>query len=126
MIFANGKLLPDSERKKVLSGLEKAINATRMGPPLESETVIAAVDALGRRLAGGEFDALLARYLPAGATLAELLPMLRRETLEQKLRKPTAAPPPGCCLWAPSSMWRQAICPACPFTAPWRGFSPAM
>ena len=86
MIFANGKLLPDSERKKVLTGLEKAINATRMGPPLESETVIAAVDALGRRLAGGEFDALLARYLPAGATLAELLPMLRRETLEQKLR----------------------------------------
>lgn len=85
MIFANGTLLPDSERKAVLSSLEPAINALRMGPPLEAETVIAAVDALGARLAGGEFDSLLAQFLPAGVTLADLLPLLRRETLEAKL-----------------------------------------
>lgn len=86
MIFAKGTLLPDSERKNVLAGLEGAINAALMGPPLDPETVIAAVDTLGKRLAAGEFDSLLARYLPAGVSLNELLPLLSRETLEGKLR----------------------------------------
>lgn len=85
MIFANGRLLPDSERESVLAGLESDLNAVRMGPPLEAETVIAAVDALGKRLAGGEFDSLLSQFLPAGATLRELLSLLSRETLETKL-----------------------------------------
>ena len=56
MIFANGKLLPDSRRREVIADLETAVNEVRMGPRLEAETVIAAVDALGKRLAGGEFD----------------------------------------------------------------------
>ena len=86
MIFANGKLLPDSQRDKLLQGLENEINAARLGPPLEAETVISAVDALGKRLAGGEFDTLLAQYLPAGAELDDLLPLLSRETLTQKLK----------------------------------------
>ncbi len=85
MIFAKGKLLPDDQWNKVLAGMEEEINAVRMGPPLLPETVIAAVDALGRRLAAGEFDALLNQYLPAGKGLEELLPLLRRETLEAKL-----------------------------------------
>ncbi len=85
MIFANGKLLPDTQRQAVLDGLEAELNAVRAGPPLDSETVIAAVDALGRRLEAGEFDALLARFLPAGMRLADLLPLLRRESLEAKL-----------------------------------------
>ena len=85
MIFANGTLLPDSERKGLLGSLEKEINALRMGPPLRAETVISAVDALGKRLAAGEFDPLLAQFLPAGVTLEELLPLLRREALEAKL-----------------------------------------
>ena len=53
MIFANGTLLPDSERKAVLEGLEERLNAARTAPPLEAETVIAAVDALGKRLKSG-------------------------------------------------------------------------
>ena len=85
MIFANGALLPDSERKAVLKGLEAQLNAVRRFPPLETETVIAAVDALGRRLAAGEFAPLLSRFLPAGVTLDELLPLLRREAIEAKL-----------------------------------------
>lgn len=85
MIFANGKLLSDTERKNVLNGLEAQLNAVRAGPPLDTEAVIAAVDALGRRLASGEFDALISRFLPAGVGLADLLPLLRRETLEAKL-----------------------------------------
>lgn len=85
MIFANGKLLPDSERSTVLDGLEAQINAVRMAPALQAETVVAAVDALGKRLEGGEFAPLLAQFLPAGMGLDELLPLLRRETLEAKL-----------------------------------------
>ena len=85
MIFANGKLLPDSERKAVLNGLEEQLNAVRTAPPLEAETVVNAVDALGRRLETGEFAPLLSRFLPAGVGLEELLPLLRRESLEAKL-----------------------------------------
>lgn len=85
MIFANGKLLPDSRRREVIADLETAVNEVRMGPRLEAETVIAAVDALGKRLAGGEFDQLLAQFLPANVTLDDLLPLLSRETIEAKL-----------------------------------------
>lgn len=85
MIFANGTLLPDLERGRILDSLEDQINTARMAPPLPAETVISAVDALGKRLAGGEFDPLLAQFLPAGVTLGDLLPLLRRETLEAKL-----------------------------------------
>lgn len=85
MIFANGSLLPDSERWAVLNGLEVRLNDVRAGPPLGAETVIAAVDALGKRLEAGEFAPLLAQFLPAGVGLEELLPLLRREALEAKL-----------------------------------------
>ena len=86
MIFANGRLLPDSQWDKLLQDLETEINAARMAQPLEAEAVISAVDALGKRLAGGEFDTLLAQYLPAGVELHDLLPLLSREALERKLK----------------------------------------
>ena len=85
MIFANGKLFPDTERKAVLDGLEAQLNTARIAPPLEAETVVHTVDALGKRLASGEFDTLISRFLPAGAGLDELLPLLSRESLEVKL-----------------------------------------
>ena len=81
MIFANGRLLPDSEWRTVLDGLEDQFNTVRTAPLLTAETVIAAVDALGRRLEAGEFAPLLSRFLPAGVGLAQLLPLLRRESL---------------------------------------------
>lgn len=84
MIFAKGKLLPDSDRAKVLAGLEAEINATRASKTLLPETVLSAVDALGRRLRSGELDALAAQVLPAGE-LAEVKALLRRETLAEKL-----------------------------------------
>jgi len=86
VIFAKGKLLPDGERGALLDRLEGEIDETRAGAPLTAEVVIAAVDALGKRLAAGEFDTLLGQYLPAGVSLDDLLPMLRRETLEEKVR----------------------------------------
>ena len=86
MIFANGTLLPDSERSQLLDALEDRINTTRLGPAPEAETVISAVDALGRRLQSGEFDGLLSQYLPAGVSLDDLLPLLCRDVLELKLK----------------------------------------
>lgn len=88
MIFAHGSLLPDSRLPGLLAGLEGELNAALAGPPLPAETVLAALDALGRRLAAGEFDALLRRFLPAGelARLGEVLPLFTRDVLEEKLR----------------------------------------
>lgn len=85
MIFANGALLPDSERSALLGGLEARLDAVRAAPPLGADAVISAVDALGRRLEAGEFAQLLSRFLPAGVALDQLLPLLRREALEAKL-----------------------------------------
>ncbi len=85
MIFVNGKLLPDSQRKRVLGSLEAQLDAVRTAPPLEAETVISAVDALGRRLEAGEFAPLLSQFLPAGVKLDALLPLLRRDSLEVRL-----------------------------------------
>ena len=93
MIFANGTLLPDSERKALLDRLEERLNAVRLAPPLAAETVISAVDALGRRLEAGEFTPLLSRFLPAGVGLEELLLLLRRESLEAKLAAELGAAP---------------------------------
>ena len=127
MIFANGKILPDAALDEVLASLEENINAARMGPPLEPETVIAAVDTLGRRLAAGEFAPLLAQYLPAGMTLTELLPMLRRETLETKLRAELGDAPFGPRTFSDTTarVLPLAICPACRYTPLWRACSPA-
>ena len=85
MIFAHGQLLPDSALPALLQGLEGEINETREKRTLTPETVIAALDALGRRLASGELDGVLGQYLPAGVDLADLLPLLSRESLENKL-----------------------------------------
>lgn len=86
MILSKGTLLPDSARDGLLQSLEADINETRAMKSLSPETVIAALDTLGKRLEAGEFDALLRQYLPAGVALGDLLPLLRRETLEEKIR----------------------------------------
>lgn len=86
MLFAHGQLLPDSALPALLQGLEGEINETRETRTLAPETVIAALDGLGRRLASGELDEVLKQYLPAGVDLAALLPLLSRESLENKLR----------------------------------------
>ena len=49
MIFANGRLLPDSQLSQVLEELEEAVNETRACRTLEPETVISALQAVGER-----------------------------------------------------------------------------
>lgn len=60
MILAKGKLYGEEEREVLLARLEDEINETRVRAPLRSETVIAALDALGRHIENGQFDAQLA------------------------------------------------------------------
>jgi hypothetical protein len=88
VIFAKGKLLPDTALPEVLSGLEEEINATRATLTLEPETVIAAIEALGARLDRGELDALLAQFATPKmlSALEDIRPQLTREALEHKLQ----------------------------------------
>ena len=97
MIFAAGKLLPPEALPELLDGLEKRVERTLAGPPLEAETVISALDGLGRALESGELDPLLLQYAPPGtrAELEEVRWMLRRETLEARLGLELGALRPG-------------------------------
>ena len=88
MILANGKRYESSMQGELLSGLAERLNATLAGPELEPETVIAAIDALGRRVAAGDFDKLIASLQIDGAEHYKQLAirLLRRDHLEFKLR----------------------------------------
>ena len=87
MIFANGRLLPDSQLSQVLEELEEAVNETCACRTLEPETVISALQAVGERLDRGELDPLILRYAGPGGRreVAPIRPLLRREALEYKL-----------------------------------------
>lgn len=106
MILANGKLLDSAQQATVLATLEQTINHTRATQSLSPDLVIDAVAALGDKIAAGAFDGLIAQ-LPIeglGPLIETLLVMLRRETLEYKVRTElgpgfftprTTAPPYG-------------------------------
>ncbi len=85
MIFVNGELLPDSALPSVLSTLAGDIDRTRAERSLRPEAVMDAIEGLGTRLTAGEFDPLLAQYLPTGVTVGELAALLRREVWQAKL-----------------------------------------
>lgn len=102
MILANGKLYPTDRQDEILSGLEECLNRTLAEQSLSPETVIAAIDRLGRRLDQGEFDLLLAQVEQADRYLVQIRPLLTREALEYKLRvelgadaAPYRTAPPG-------------------------------
>lgn len=87
MIFAGGEILPDSELNPVLGHLEEEIAQILGGPPLEAETVLDALDALGRELDSGALDGLIAQYAPPRAReeLDRVRPQLSRAALEERL-----------------------------------------
>ena len=86
-MFANGALLPDSRLPQVLSGLEEEITKILGGPPLEAETVLDALAALGEELDSGALDGLIAQYAPPGAReeLDRVRPQISRAALEERL-----------------------------------------
>ena len=87
MIFAGGKILPDTELNPVLGCLEEETAQTLSGPPLETETVLNALDALVRELDSGALDDLIAQYAPPGAReeLTRVRPQISRAALEERL-----------------------------------------
>ncbi len=88
MILANGRLYEASAQSEVLAGLENKLIHTLSGPPLEAETVIAAIDKLGRQVERGLFNDLITSLQIDGAEQYKQLAvrMLRRDYLEFKLR----------------------------------------
>jgi len=88
MIFAHGRILPDSELHALLAALEDEINNTRARLTLEPEAVISAIEALGEQLDSGALDGLLAQFATPGmlAALEDIRPSLTREALECKLK----------------------------------------
>ena len=86
-MFANGALLPDSRLPQVLSGLEEEITKILGGPPLEAETVLDALEALGEELDSGALDGLIAQYAPPGTReeLDRVRPRFSRAALEERL-----------------------------------------
>lgn len=87
MIFANGKLLPDQELEVVLSRLERELPQILSGPPLGADTVLDALDTLGKELDSGALDDLIAQYAPTGAReeLEQVRPQISRAALEERL-----------------------------------------
>ncbi len=88
MILYKGNLFDSAEQDRILSEMEPYINHTLTKKSLSAETVIAAIDALGREIAAGKQDALLAT-LPSDAPMQYKLlaaAMLSRENLEWKLQ----------------------------------------
>lgn len=87
MIFAGGELLPDSELNPVLGYLGEEIAQTLSGPPLEADTVLDALEALGTELDSGALDGLIAQYAPPGAReeLDRVRPQISRAALEERL-----------------------------------------
>ena len=60
MIYAKSRFWPDDRQNEILSGLAAYINRVRATKTLDRERVIRALDALGRRVAAGEFDGRIA------------------------------------------------------------------
>lgn len=106
MILANGSVYPSSEQDRILGELEEKINLTRLTETLAPQTVIDAIDKLGKRIAAGEFDALIRSVLTDdfGVNIKAAVSLLSRENLEYKMKvelgedffaPKTTAPPSG-------------------------------
>ena len=88
MIFADGKIRPDQEINAVIAELEVYdLPDTLSGPPLETDVVLDALEALGAELDSGALDGLIAQYAPPGAKeeLDRVRPQISRAALEQRL-----------------------------------------
>lgn len=87
MIIANGKTYPSTEQDNILNKAEAHINKTLAERSLSAETVISAIDKLGREIESGAFDERI-RALPIDDPMRYknmAVEMLSREFLEYKL-----------------------------------------
>lgn len=90
MIYAKSRFWPDDRQNEILSGLAAYINRVRATKTLDRERVIRALDALGRRVAAGEFDGRIAA-LAAGEKAERYRAMavrcLSRAYVEDRVRR---------------------------------------
>lgn len=87
MIIAHGKIYPSEEQDKILAEAEARINKTLAGKTLSAQTVINAIDRLGREIEQGNFDDRI-NSLPVDDPLyykKMAVEMFSREFLEYKL-----------------------------------------
>ncbi|MCX5181112.1 acyl-CoA reductase [Streptomyces virginiae] len=97
--YWQGSFIDDEEAVRRLAELPAAVEAA-LAEGLETETVLAACDALGAALGDPDHPvrARLAAHLPEGedpAVLAELGALLGRRELTRKLRRELGSPTPG-------------------------------
>ncbi|MFG2972588.1 acyl-CoA reductase [Streptomyces sp. NPDC048331] len=97
--YWQGEFIDDEEAGRRLAELPAAVEAA-LAEGLETETVLAACDALGAALCDPDHPvrARLAAHLPEGedpAVLAELGGLLRRRELTRKLRRELGSATPG-------------------------------
>ncbi len=88
MILANGMIYDSSEQNRLLSTLEHRINETILHQPLDTETVIAALDELSGRLKRGEFYQITQKLQTENLNeyLKIAVRMLRRSSMEYKVK----------------------------------------
>ena len=87
MILFDGKLYQTSEQSSLLDLMEERVNFTLEHGGLCPETVISAIDRLGRMITEGELDDFIAEsgHAAVAEKLKESLPLLSREYLTYKL-----------------------------------------
>jgi len=94
MIIASGKIYPSEEQDKILAEAEEQINQTLASKTLSPETVISAIDRLGRDIERGVFDDRI-NALPVDDPAhykAMAIEMLSRGFLEYKLKTELGSP----------------------------------
>lgn len=97
MIIAHGKIYPSEEQDKILAESEEQINQTLAAKTLPPETVISAIDRLGRDIERGFFDDRISA-LPVDDPAhykAMAVEMLSRGFLEYKLKMELGSPERG-------------------------------
>ena len=89
MILYRGEICEDKELPRLLERLEADCLETIAGQTIDRETVVAACDALARRVEAGDYDSVLQPFLTAfsidPARFREALFLFKREALSYKL-----------------------------------------
>lgn len=94
MIIAGGQIFPSEKQDEILSNAEEQINKTLGEKTLSPQTVIAAIDKLGREIEKGVFDKQINSLPVDDHTYYKNLAveMLSREFLEYKLARELGSP----------------------------------
>lgn len=71
---------------EILAGLEDKINEVRLGPALNIENVISALDDISKRIEAGEFDTLIGQLDEAAMYKEQAIELLSREGITARIK----------------------------------------